>query len=146
MKMMWKALLTFFIPLLFLLDILLIYLTGRNLGFGLFWAILGLTLTFTGLFLWILGFVGLGRHAFAVLPKAKALETKGVYRYFRHPVYLGIALTLVGLSLALGSWPGLIYTIIIILPLNQLRARREEKVLEATFGQAYLEYRKKTII
>ncbi len=141
-----RGLLTFLIPLLFLLDILIIYSTGKNLGFGLFWAILGLTLTFSGLILWILGFVGLGRRAFAVLPKAKALETGGVYRYFRHPVYLGIALTLVGLSLTLGSWPGLAYTIIIILPLNTVRAQREEKVLEARFGQTYLEYRRRTLI
>ncbi len=138
--------LTLLIPLLFLLDISIIYLTGRNLGFGLAWSIMGLILTFTGLILWILSFVGLGRRAFAVLPKAKALETGGLYRYFRHPLYLGIDLTLLGLSLALGSWPGLIYTIIIILPLNVIRARREEKVLEAKFGQAYLDYRKKTII
>ncbi len=136
--------LTFFIPLFYLLGLIVILQTIKTTNF--FLASLGLTIAFLGLFLWGLGFYNLGQESFAVLPKAKKLKTQGLYKYFRHPIYLGIILTLLGLSLSTSSLPGFIYTIIIIIPLNFLRAKREEKVLIAKFGQEYLEYRKKTFI
>ncbi|MBI4999557.1 DUF1295 domain-containing protein [Candidatus Gottesmanbacteria bacterium] len=122
--MIKNGLLTFFIPLLYLLAVLIIYATGTNLGFGLPWAVVGLILTFIGLILWIFGFINLGKRAFSVLPKAKVLKTTGIYKYFRHPIYLGITLTCLGLSLSLGSKAGLFYTILIIIPLNIIRARK----------------------
>lgn len=143
---MISGLLTFIIPLFYLLVILITLQTGKNLGFGLIWAILGLTITFTGLGLWVSGFISLGRRALTVLPKAKYLQIGGIYKYFRHPVYYGITLTLLGLSLSLGSWLGLGYTIFIIIPLNMIRAQKEEKILLEKFGQEYINYKNKTFI
>lgn len=144
--MIKSGLLTFFIPLLYLLAVLIIWMTKGELGKqGVLRELGGLIPTFFGLCLWVCGFISLGTRAFAVLPKAKALQTTGIYRYFRHPLYLGITLTLLGLSLSLGSKEGLLYTIIIIIPINTLRARREEKVLVAKFGQKHLDYKKRTI-
>lgn len=138
--------LSVFIPLIYLLAILIISKTSTILGFGMiFLAILGLVAAFAGLFLWGIGFLTLGHASFSVLPKAKVLKTSGVYKYFRHPIYLGIILTCFGLSLSLGSREGLAYTIFIIIPLNIARAAKEEKVLTNKFGQEYANYKKKTL-
>jgi protein-S-isoprenylcysteine O-methyltransferase Ste14 len=147
LKNLKEFFLTIFIPLFYLLAILIILKTKSTLGFGLIYlAILGAITAFIGLFLWGSGFLSLGSKAFSVLPKAKILKTGGIYKYFRHPIYLGIILTCFGLSLSLGSKIGLVYTIFIILPLNIVRALREEKILTAKFGQDYLEYRKRTLL
>lgn len=139
--------LTFFIPLLYLLAILIIWQTSSAVfGFGKFFGILGTVITFVGLFLWSSGFIALTPASFSVLPKAKILQTGGVYKYFRHPIYLGVTLACLGLSLSLCSEVGLFYTIFIIIPLNIIRAVKEEKILTAKFGQEYLSYKKRTFI
>lgn len=145
-QMTKESFLTFFIPFLYLLVILIILKTITIIGFGkISLGILGLIITFIGLFFWASGFMALGPQAFSVLPKAKVLKTGGIYKYFRHPIYLGITLTCLGLSLSLGSREGLLYTIFIVIPLNIARAMKEEKVLIQKFGQEYFEYKKKTI-
>lgn len=144
MKNMLNLFLTLLIPFLYFLGLIVILQTMKITNFLL--VVLGLMVAFLGLFLWGFGFYNLGRPSFSVLPKAKKLQTNGLYKYFRHPIYLGITLTLLGLSLSTSSLLGFIYTTIIILPLNMLRARNEERVLIAKFGPEYLEYRKKTII
>lgn len=144
MKNILNLFLTFLIPLLYFLGLIVILQTMKITNF--FLAVLGLIVTFLGLFFWGLGFYFLGRPSFAVLPKAKKLQTGGLYKYFRHPIYLGITLALLGLSLSTSSLLGFIYTIIIIIPLNILRAKREERVLIAKFGPKYLAYRQKTLI
>ncbi len=144
--MILKGILTFFIPLLYFLAIFIILQTGKELGFGLLLSIVGLIMAIIGLVLWILAFIKLGTKSFAVLPRAKALETGGIYKYFRHPLYVGLILTFVGLSLGAGSLLGIIYTIIVILPLSIVRAKREEKILIKNFGKEYLDYKKRTKI
>lgn len=113
------------------------------MAYGIYPSIIGLLVTLLGLFLWGMGFLNLGKKAFSILPEAKVLQTERIYKYFRHPIYLGITLTFLGLSLSLGSWEGFIYIIIIIIPLTIIRAREEEKVLMAKFGQEYLDYKKR---
>lgn len=111
-----------------------------NLGLG----ILGALGCFVGLILWLWGFISLG-NSFAFLPKAKKLKTNGAYQFFRHPIYLGIALTCLGIAIGLGSWVGLICTIFIVIPLNIIRIKGEEKVLLERFGKEYSDYKQKTI-
>ena len=147
LKNLREFFLTVFIPLLYLLTILIFLKTKGVFGFGVIYlAILGIILAFIGLSFWVCGFLSLGPKAFSVLPKAKILKTSGVYKYFHHPIYLGIILTCFGLSLSLGSQVGLFYTIFIVIPLNILRAAKEEKVLLKEFGQEYLKYKKKTLL
>lgn len=136
--------LTLFIPLLYFLGLIVILQTTKITSLPL--AILGLIIAFLGLFFWGLGYYFLGLGSFSVLPKAKKLQTSGLYKYCRHPIYLGITLTLLGLSLSTASLAGFIYTIIIIIPLNILRAKREERVLIDEFRQKYLDYKNRTII
>ncbi len=55
------------------------------------------------------------------------LVEEGVYRYIRHPIYLGDLLLLAGFELALNSWLAL--GVLVLAPVVLRQAREEEKVL-----------------
>jgi len=84
-------------------------------------------------------------NSFSVTPQAKALVTGGLYSKVRHPVYVFGALMIAGLLLYT-NLPWLLLFLIVIIPLQMVRARAEEKVLVEKFGEQYLEYRKRTWI
>lgn len=137
---------TILLPLVYLLGVILISLYPGRVGFGYGWlAIAGLILAISGFLLALAGIFTLG-NLFGVLPKPKGLVTHGIYRYLRHPIYLGLNLGLIGLSLATGSTVGFLYTSTVIIPLNLIRARAEEKKLLQIFGAAYLLYQRETFL
>src|SRR5438270_7569894 len=80
-------------------------------------------------------------NSFSVTPQAKALVTGGVYSKVRHPVYVFGALMITGLLLYT-NMPWLLLTLIVIIPLQIVRARAEEKVLTEKLGDEYLAYKK----
>lgn len=73
---------------------------------------------------------------------AAQLCTEGVFACSRHPVYLGIRLTMCSQLLVIGSWPMLTLWVLSEL-LVQLQARFEEEAMLSRFGDRYLDYRKK---
>jgi protein-S-isoprenylcysteine O-methyltransferase Ste14 len=84
----------------------------------------------------------LGRF-FSVKAQSKGLVTHGLYARFRHPLYLFVDLTVVGLSLALAQ--PLLLVIVLVAALIQIyRSRKEDRLLEEKFGEAYREYKKRT--
>ena len=70
-----------------------------------------------------------------------ALVTTGLNRLSRNPMYLGLAIWLAGAGLWLGNLLALpiIAGFIILMSATQIAA--EEAMLEAKFGQAYLDYK-----
>jgi len=129
------------IPSAYTLPLIFAYLGPKNFGFGYeILVYLGLGIGAAGLILWVLAMFTLG-PSLAVLPGTDRLVTSGVYRYFSHPIYIGIVLTLSGLFLACGSTICLVYVITIVVPLNIFRARSEEKFLREQLGDAYQKYR-----
>lgn len=68
------------------------------------------------------------------------LVTTGVYAHCRHPAYLGAHLFVAAVPLAGGSLLGLVASLLAI-PLTLGRIRREETMLEATYGEAFREWR-----
>jgi protein-S-isoprenylcysteine O-methyltransferase Ste14 len=69
-----------------------------------------------------------------------ALVTSGVFRWLRNPMYVGLALLVAGIGVALASdW-----TLVMLLPgaaiLHYGVVRREERYLTAKFGEAYRRY------
>lgn len=70
-----------------------------------------------------------------------SLITSGPYRWARHPIYTGNLLAEFGLGLALVYWPLIVFTLAISFPVWNYRARREEEMLEAHFGDAYRAYK-----
>lgn len=96
--------------------------------------IIGLIISFAGLLLWAFGFFSLGKN-FYILPEPIGHTTSGIYKIVSHPIYFGISLTFIGLSLSVGSGPGLFYSIFVLSIFNYLRAKREEKYLLKTSKQ-----------
>jgi len=97
----------------------------------------------------IVGFIGwaaarlqLGR-SFSIRAKATELVTAGIYSKIRNPVYVFGTTIFVGFMLWFRKPMWLLFLVIII-PVQILRARNEARVLEAKFGDAYRAYRAKT--
>jgi protein-S-isoprenylcysteine O-methyltransferase Ste14 len=103
---------------------------------------IGLLLAPIGLAGVILSRYTLGR-SFSVAPRATALVTRGIYSRIRNPIYISGVVFLIGLALILGR-PELLAVLLVIIPMQIIRARREAAVLEAKFGDAYREYRERT--
>lgn len=84
--------------------------------------------------------------AWSFVPKADqgaGLVTTGPYRLVRHPIYLGLALLVMGEALAFASWPALMIVLFGIVPTFAWRARAEEKLLRRTFGERYAVYQQR---
>jgi len=103
---------------------------------------LGLLLGSIGLGGVILARYTLGR-SFSVVPKATELVTSGIYSRIRNPIYVSGMILLVGIVLILWR-PELLIILLVLIPMQIIRARREAAVLEAKFGDAYREYRQRT--
>jgi protein-S-isoprenylcysteine O-methyltransferase Ste14 len=132
------------VPFLYCLPVIVAWFSPKNFGFGYFQLVgVSLAVGIAGLMLWMLSTFHLGK-SLAVLPGADSLVARGVYRYIRHPIYVGITFTLLGLLFACGSVFGMVYLVIVVIPLNVYRARQEERVLAEKFGEHYLQYRNKT--
>jgi protein-S-isoprenylcysteine O-methyltransferase Ste14 len=81
--------------------------------------------------------------SFSIKAKAGRLVTTGLYSRIRNPIYLFGGLFLVGLSLFFSVW-GPLAVALVIVPLQVVRARREERVLAEAFGEEYERYKSKT--
>jgi protein-S-isoprenylcysteine O-methyltransferase Ste14 len=81
--------------------------------------------------------------SFAMRAKAYELVTHGIYSKIRNPIYVSGAVMLAGFILVLHR-PMLWLVLLALIIMQTLRARREAQVLEAAFGDAYREYRRKT--
>src|ERR1700691_4119758 len=98
---------------------------------------IGLLLSLIGLAGVILARYTLGR-SFSIAAKATALVTSGIYSRVRNPIYIFGIIFLVGIALIIRR-PMLLAFLIVIVPMQILRAPREAKVLEDKFRQQYRE-------
>lgn len=82
-------------------------------------------------------------QSFSVRPEAKGLVKHGLYSRIRNPMYVFVDVMFFGLILALHAhW---VFAILAVFAIFQARqARREARLLQEKFGQAYLDYRKQT--
>lgn len=74
---------------------------------------------------------------------ATALVTEGPYRFSRNPMYVGFAITYLGLALGLESAIAVALLLPCLFVMNWGVIGREERYLEARFGKAYLDYKAK---
>jgi protein-S-isoprenylcysteine O-methyltransferase Ste14 len=132
----------------------LIYLSALAVGFGLEALLpsaslpdalrwLGGALVLAGLTL-MGSFVSSFRRASTAVDPGKpttAVVTSGPYRLTRNPGYLGMALVYTGIALLTGA----LWTLVALLPalavIDRAVIAREERYLEAKFGQDYLAYK-----
>ncbi len=71
------------------------------------------------------------------------LVTSGIYRYLRHPQYLGLILIVLGFNVQWPTLPTLIMGPVLIVMYVWL-ARREDEELTNVFGEAYRDYAART--
>ena len=64
----------------------------------------------------------------------------GIYKFVRHPAYLGSLLSFLGLGIALVNWLSILIIFVPILISFINRIQVEEKVLIGEFGEEYLNY------
>ncbi len=81
--------------------------------------------------------------SFAIKAEAHQLVTHGIYSKIRNPIYLFGTVLISGFVLLIHR-PMLWLLVPAVIILQTLRAHREARVLEAAFGDAYREYRRKT--
>jgi protein-S-isoprenylcysteine O-methyltransferase Ste14 len=86
------------------------------------------------------GFRSAGTHAEPWTPTS-ALVTGGIFGRLRNPMYVALTLILVGLAFLLASDGMLAMTIVFVLTIHFGVVRREERYLEAKFGEAYRQYK-----
>ncbi len=91
----------------------------------------------------------LGRHTFdrlgtpVLFGKPTKLSTGGPYKHTRNPMYLGVTISLLGMSILLGSLISFIAPILFFLIINIFFIPFEERWLTELFGKDYLQYKKK---
>lgn len=92
--------------------------------------------------LWSLARWQLGA-SFSVGAEAHALVTTGLYAKVRNPIYVFGTSAFLLVLLALQGWGALVIWAVLV-PVQVVRARREERVLAEAFGDEYASYRRQT--
>lgn len=71
------------------------------------------------------------------------LVIRGMYRFSRNPMYLGLLTMLIGWAIYLGSLIAFFILPLFVITLNIQQIKPEEEVLEKKFGEAYLAYKRR---
>ncbi len=98
------------------------------------WFYAGISIYLIGLILYISGI-----YYFAINEPDKVV-TGGVYRLFRHPVYLAFVLIVVGISVAAVSFLLFTFSVLIAI-LSFIIAKQEEKDCLLIYGDEYQNYK-----
>jgi protein-S-isoprenylcysteine O-methyltransferase Ste14 len=75
------------------------------------------------------------------IENASSLVTSGVFEYSRNPMYLGMALILLGLALMFNVVGGILFTLLFTIFITKFQIRSEEEVMESLFGEDFLKYK-----
>ena len=73
---------------------------------------------------------------------ATKLITDGIYKFSRNPMYLGLLLVLVGISIILNLTGGFFFILLFILYMNLFQIIPEENAMVDLFKDEFLEYKK----
>lgn len=76
-------------------------------------------------------------------PGSTAMITTGPYRFTRNPIYLGMAVMLLGFGVMLGSLTPLLMVPLFMALIHVVWIRREERWMREVFGAEYDEYRRR---
>lgn len=106
--------------------------------------VLSLVLVGIGLGFDILGLLAFRKAKTTINPlrpeRSTQVVSTGVYRITRNPMYLGMALMLLGLAVYLASPWALLGPPVFVAYLTRFQIRPEEQALTARFGPAYTAY------
>lgn len=106
-----------------------------------------------GLVIWMAGVVSLlwcvrdfyvwGRGTLAPWAPPKKLVVVGLYRFSRNPMYVSVALVLLGWAWVFAAWGLLIYALIVVAAFHLRVVLGEEPWLARTHGEQWQQYAKK---
>ena len=105
----------------------------------------GIALFVIGFAIILAGHITLWRlySSMLVIKENHQLITHGIYRFARHPIYLGHSIVFIGIAVYTSS----LYGFLILsanVPVFLVRIRIEERLLSEEFGDAYRMYKQKT--
>jgi len=107
------------------------------LKLGTVWFYAGLVVFVAGLVISIIVAIN-----FATTPMDEPIA-KGIYRYSRHPGYVGMFLIYLGVGIASASWVFLLVSVVLLI-LISFAAIDEERYCLEKYGEAYREYMNRT--
>ena len=110
---------------------------------GMPWRLLGIIPLLLGIVLNLRADNALKQRHTTVKPfeVSAVLVTDGVYRISRHPMYLGMALILLGLAFFMGSLSPFVGVPAFIVLMEWRFIREEEAMLAQQFGEEWLRYK-----
>ena len=105
---------------------------------------LGTPLLYAGIALFVVGFIiyEIAGIPWATTPADEPV-TKGIYRYSRHPIYIGVFVQYIGIGIASASGLFLLLTVIQI-ALSAIAVAAEERFCCERYGNTYREYMNRT--
>ena len=105
---------------------------------------LGWGIVLCGVFIDLYCFAGFVRRKTTVNPlrpeNTSHLVCDGFYRISRNPMYLGMALVLLGWCVVLYNLVSILGIALFVLFINRFQIEPEERALTALFGEEYLSY------
>lgn len=75
--------------------------------------------------------------------KTMVLVSEGPYKYMRHPLYTGLLLCVLGISLYTQTVAGVALSLFFITYVLSIRIRLEERMLDTALAGAYTNWKKK---
>jgi protein-S-isoprenylcysteine O-methyltransferase Ste14 len=84
----------------------------------------------------------LTKNTLVTIRPAASLQTRGIYRITRNPMYLALACIYLAITCFIGSWWNLILFPLLITVVQVYIIKREERYLTRRFGDSYLNYKK----
>ena len=106
------------------------------------WTLIGIVPLLAGILLGAVSAAAFRRHRTTIIPfrESSALLTAGPFRLSRNPIYLGMIVSLVGVALLTGAATPYVVVVAVALIMHFGFVRREERMMEARFGDAFRDY------
>ena len=136
-------------PILLLIAIVAMVVLGREWPVAhwatLPWTLVGLAPMCAGIGLAVWSASLFRKRGTTIRPgfESSALVTTGPFRVSRNPMYLGMALLLIGVGVLMGSVTPLLVVPVFVVLIQAMFVRMEERMLEAAFGAEYTAYRRR---
>lgn len=107
------------------------------------WQYIGVGLMLFGFAVILLVARGFRKNETTIIPDGQpsTLMENGLFAYSRNPIYLGMAIFLLGSALTVGHIWALAIVPVFVLLVRQIWIVKEEETLEAEFGQIYRNYK-----
>ncbi len=143
MLLLKNVLFTIFIPgtVVVLLPLLITHGAAITQSFGLL--ILGLAIILTGIFIYawtVWDFATIGKGTPLPIDAPKKLVVRGLYRFTRNPMYVGVLLVILGWACLFADAWLVLYAGFVWLIINLFVVAYEEPKLRALFGNEYTSY------